>query len=358
MRCYRFIMTLRTVFLLAGISIPCAADAASKKALKFGPGAGLAANASEMPVLSRLLDNAGWTATPELSGVFRVGRIFKDDGTGHSLMVRECFAAEAGSDPYTSAEVVSKMQAGVRVNLGVKVEGTASRETRASFGVPVHHTLERLAMVPTDECAAMLATAPAGELDQMYAVQEVLTAVIKEQSCGRIDASGTFVVAKAEAEIGRTCSQESLEPVAVAYRSVPVRDLDLGSVAVDPEPVLAVEPMAFVEVAPEGEQGCHWGEIETVASTMSTLTVNGQMMDVRGSSNRAWIVTEFQRCGHAEAAREFTEWRANRRATNIACATGIGCYPISVGVWTAIKAKKHRLRMESALLSGAVASAD
>ena len=106
-------MTLRTVFLLAGISIPCAADAASKKALKFGPGAGLAANASEMPVLSRLLDNAGWTATPELSGVFRVGRIFKDDGTGHSLMVRECFAAEAfregPSDPHQDPRPVAAL---------------------------------------------------------------------------------------------------------------------------------------------------------------------------------------------------------------------------------------------------------
>ena len=340
-------MTFRDLTLLVGLTLPCAASAASFKSVK---GAGPAATAAEIPVLARLLDKAGWTPTPEFSGVFQVGRVFMDDGNGHTLMVRECFSAEAGSDTYTATEVVSQMQAGVRVKWGVNVDASGTYQKKAKFGEPVHHTLERLAMVPTAECAAMLSTASKQDVDRMYAVQEVLTAVITEQTCGRIDADGQFVVGSAEAELQQACSQESLEPVAVAYRSVPIRDLREGLGAeefVQP----AAKPFELIEVAPPDEGGeCPWGEIESVHSTMSTLTLNGQMMDVRGVSNRARIVTELQRCGYPEAAAEFSAWRANRRATNISCATLVGCYPFGVGIATAVKAKKHRLRMEQALL--------
>lgn len=332
---------------LVGFTLPCAASGAPFKAVK---GVGPATTAAEIPFLAKLLDKAGWTPTPELSGVFQVGRIFMDDGTGHTLMVRECFGAEPGSDSYTATEVVSQMQAGVRVNVGVKVGGSGSFQKRAKFGEPVHHTLERLAMVPTEACTAMLSTAAQEDVAKMYAVQEVLTAVITEQTCGRVDANGRFVVGGAEAELQQSCSQESLEPVAVAYRSVPVQDLqELGSTQESDQPT--PKRGAMIEIAPPNEDGaCHWGEIESVHSTMSTLTLNGQMMDVRGVSNRAWIVTELQRCGYPEAAAEFSAWRANRRATNISCATLLGCYPFGVGIATAVKAKKHRLRMEQALL--------
>jgi hypothetical protein len=69
-------------------------------------------NAAEIPVLAGLLGKAGWTTTPELSGVFQVGRIFKDDGTGHSLMVRDCFEAEPGSAPAPTAPAFGLAAAG------------------------------------------------------------------------------------------------------------------------------------------------------------------------------------------------------------------------------------------------------
>jgi hypothetical protein len=84
---------------------------------------------------------------------------------------------------------------------------------------------------------------------------------------------------------------------------------------------------------------------------MTSLTINGQMMDVRGVETEAWITTELQRCGYQEAAEAFNEWREKRRLTNIACATIAGCYPFPVGIWSAVQAKKHRLRMEQALLA-------
>jgi len=344
-------MLKQILMLWVGLMFSASATAAPKKTDKKLGDVDLAVNAAEIPVLSSLLSKSGWTATPELSGVFQVGRIFKDDGTGHSLMVRDCFNAEVGSDPYTSSEVVSNLQAGVRVGFGLRVKASASLVRKVSFDVPVHHTLERLAMVPNAECSAMLATATDLEKDTMYAVQEVLTAVITDQRCGQIDATGRFIVASADAELQEVCSQESYKPVAVAYRSVPVNELKTPPA---PRTVSTVVPaMTLLEGAtPSSEEGCHWGEIKSVFTTMSSMTLNGQTMDVRGVENQAWIATEMQRCGHPKAAAAFNAWRESRRTTNIACATIAGCYPFPVGIWSAVKAKQHRLEMEQELLAG------
>jgi len=332
------------------------ASAGPRNDLKAAKNAGPSASAAEIPALAKLLDKAGWDPTPELSGVFQVGRIFMDDGFGHSLMVRECFDAEAGSDSYTSAEVVSQLQAGVRVKIGVEASASGSLEKKVKFGAPVHHTLERLAMVLTEDCAAMLSMVSDEDLARMYAVQEVLTAEITEQTCGRIDAEGKFVVGGADLELERSCSQESLEPVAVAYRSVPLRELVAPTA---PQRELTSLPKRGAEEGrpQRAEEGCYWGPVQSVHSTLSTLTVNGQVMDVRGVSNRAWIVTELQRCGYMAAARSFNDWRASRRATNLSCATVAGCYPFGIGIWSAMMAKKHRLRMEQALLETVLARA-
>jgi len=280
---------------LIGTVVSCAAFAGPGKRAKRLGSAAPAVNATEIPALAGLLNKAGWTATPELSGVFQVGRIFKDDGTGHSLMVRDCFEAESGSDPYTSAEVVSHLRAGVRV--GLRAKGSASLVRKVKFDAPVHHTLERLAMVPSLECAAMLETATKEEQGSMYAVQEVLTAVITEQRCGRLDASGRFVVASADASLEQVCSQESLKPVAVAYRSVPVQELKMPEIS--PKVVQAPPTMTpKVAAASTSDKECHWGEITSVHTSMSSMTLNGQMMDVRGVEQQAWVTTELQRCGH------------------------------------------------------------
>ena len=140
----------------------------------------------------------------------------------------------------------------------------------------------------------------------------------------------------------------SQEPVAVAYRSVPVDDLTIGPAAIVDTPVQS--PVRSVQaVGQPVDEDCHWGDIDGVHSTMTTLTINDQIMDVRGLENRAWIVTELQRCGYPDAAQAFNEWRESRRATNIACSTGVGCYAVPIGIWTAVQAKKHRLAMERAL---------
>jgi hypothetical protein len=303
---------------------------------------GPATNVSQIPSLARLLGEAGWEPTPELSGVFKVGSLFLDDGQTHRLMVRDCFEGIEGADTYTSAEVVSQLVAGVRVNAGMgrlSVEGGITK--KVTFGAPVHHTLERLAMHPTPACVAMLHGVKEEEIEGMYAIQELLTAEIAEQTCGRIDASGSFVgLGSGEAELAKACSQKSLEPVAVAYRTVPLADLTRAPATL---PVLTV-PHSATEVGP-----CPWGEITSVATTMTSVSLNGQRLPIRGEQHRMEVMEALQRCGEHEAARLFQRWRTARRTTNIAAGSLVGCYPAGVCVVAGVVAGRNRQLFEDEL---------
>ena len=303
-----------------------------------------AASAADIPALADLLARTGWTPTPELSGVYQAGAVFLDDGQRHTLMLRGCFDAAPQTDTYTSMELVSSLQAGVRIRAGAfsaRAETELVRQVR--FGVPEHHTLERLHMQPTADCRDRLARAPADARDRMYAVQEVLTAEIAEQTCGRLDAEGRFVgLGAADAALASACSQVSLEPVAVAYRTVPISALDLGDTPEAP-------------AAGAWSPGCPWGTPRTVASTMTTLTVNGDTRDVRGPDARTAIVEAMQACGRPEAARAFEQWRLRRRTVNITAATIVGFWPFGIGMLAAMQADDWRLRMEALLLDPGVA---
>jgi formylglycine-generating enzyme required for sulfatase activity len=189
---------------------------------------GPAASASEIPALARLLEKAGWTPTPEMSGIFEPGIVFTDSGFSHSVLTSTCFQTSARESSYTSAEVITQLQAGVSV--GVAGLGRASVEgelvKKVKFGAPVHASVDRLALVPLDTCSGQLGSLPPSTIDASYVVQEVLLAEIAEQTCGRVDASGRFVgLGSAEASLASACAQASLEPVAVGYRTVPLREL-------------------------------------------------------------------------------------------------------------------------------------
>lgn len=329
-------MGVRAVLLAGALLVPAAATAGKGER---GP----AASAAEIPALAQLLDKAGWEPTPELSGVFKTGSIFKVDGDTHSLMVRSCFEAEEVQDTYTSAEVVSQMQAGVKVRLGLgSVQGSGELMKKVKFGTPVHSTIERLAMHPSESCRSMLAQVGKLEMMDMYAVQEVLTAEIAEQTCGRIDASGRFVgLGKAEAELQQACMQESLEPVAVAYRVVPLDELVSGGGAV-------AAPMV-----PAVPSDCPYGPIESfTVPSMSTVAINGQVIDVRGIEARTQVMDGLAKCGQPEAAAEFQAWRTARRTTNIACSTLLGCYPFAFGIASGFVAGKHKEEMIAIIQTG------
>ncbi len=110
------------------------ARAAIEGALDQGP----AASAAEIPALSKLLDKAGWTPTPELSGVFRPGSVFMLEGGSHALLASDCVASEPQENTYTSAEMVSSMQAGVSVRAGLGSGGVSGELIKkVKFGTPV-----------------------------------------------------------------------------------------------------------------------------------------------------------------------------------------------------------------------------
>lgn len=313
-------------WLLVWMGWATTAEAGDRRPLDSGP----AASAADIPALADLLERAGWEPTPELSGVFKTGAIFREDGLTHSLMVRSCFDAPEARDTYTSAEVVSQLQAGVRVKLGLGgLQASGELTKKVKFGAPVHATLERLAMHPNAACEQMLANVGAADLDKMYAVQEVLTAEIAEQTCGRMDASGRFVgIGAAEAELAQACMQESLEPVAVAYRVVPLSEI-VGA--------------RTVTLAPAVPADCPFGAISSFAvPSLGMVAINGEVHDVRGLDRRTQMSSDLARCVGPEAAATFDRWRSARRTTNIACSTLVGCYPLAVGIASAYSAKKHR----------------
>ena len=304
------------------------------------------ASAADIPALADLLARTGWTPTPELSGVFRPGAVFLDEGDRHTLMVRQCIEAPAAVDTYTALEVVTSLQAGVRVRggaLSARAEGELVRTVK--FGVPQHHTLERLALKPTADCTARLAGAAPAARAQMYVVQEVLTAEIAEQTCGRLDAAGRFVgLGQAEGELAAACSQVSLEPVAVAYRVVPVDRLGLAAAPLVAQPAVA------------GALACPWGAPQAVSSTRHALTVNGVTLDVRGHAGQTEAAQGMHACGRTEAARAFDTWRRRQRTATIAAATLVGYWPFGIGIWAQWSANRWRDRTERLLLDPAYAN--
>lgn len=181
-------------------------------------------SAAEIPALAALLEKGKWTPTPELSGRYNVGTIIDLSKGDHRIVARSCFSRAPIVSPYIGAELVASMQAGVAVRAGGG-SAAASGELvkKVKFGTPTTESLESLYMKLSSECARLLEDQNPAKLAQMYVVQEVLKAEIAEQSCGRVDARGTFVgLGSAEVEYSQACNQETLEPVVVGYRTLPL----------------------------------------------------------------------------------------------------------------------------------------
>ena len=208
------------------------------------------ASAADIPALASLLEAAGWAPTPELSGAFVPGGIYEATAQGHRLLARDCFVAQPRSATYTATELVTSLQAGVSVRAGLgggKAESSFIKKLR--FDTPTQNTLATLELLPNPVCADQLSQLDPAVIEGAYVVQEVLAARISEQTCGKVDASGRFVgLGAADAEYAAACAMESLEPVAVGYRTIPLRKL------VDPRPAPAPVPAAPALARPPAAQ--------------------------------------------------------------------------------------------------------
>ncbi len=346
--------------ILCLLPVSAAAGRRDRDALREGATRGPSASAAEIPALASLLEKAQWEPTPELSGVFVAGRIFEATDQGHRVLAEGCILQAPLESTYTSAELVSSLQAGVAVRGGL-AKGAVSGELvkKVKFGTPVQVTVPRLDLVLTEDCASRLRGLPAAALDSAYVVQEVLRAEIAEQTCGRLDASGRIVgLGEADAAYAAACAQISLEPVAVGYRTVPLRGLLPALRAPTPLPAADFDPPPRTGSAPQGvyardawasapDQGCPWPGPTVVDASMAWLHVDGLSIDVRGQATRARIVSELHRCGYGQAAFAFEEWRKKRRATNLWM-----IYPplgIFVSPFTASAAGRAAVELEAAL---------
>jgi hypothetical protein len=213
-----------------------------------------AASAAEMPVLRQILEGAGWTPTPSLSGVYGAGRVFEVGADGvPSLYADNCIDRAPLVSSYTSAEVVGSMQAGVGVVVGgLGAKASASVVKKLVFGAPEQHSIPGMELELNKGCAAKLAALPEDRRERLVVVREALVATIAEQTCGTLDASGRFVVASAETSLSMACSQESLEPVVVGYR---LEGLPGSGVAWREKPLPSELPLVVGEASPPAGSG-------------------------------------------------------------------------------------------------------
>lgn len=97
---------------------------------------------------------------------------------------------------------------------------------------------------------------------------------------------------------------------------------------------------------------CPFGPIASSSATMTTVTINGQMYNVRGLLPRTAFREALVDCGEHDAAHYFSAWRRMRRWTNIGIMAGfpsVGLFWVGAGV-TALRAGTQKELMLVALL--------
>jgi hypothetical protein len=180
----------------------------------------------ELPDIEEVLQRAGWTMTPEMSAAYsQPGDIFDSN---NALLKRgaDCFDAKVGPPAaYASMEVNRSLEAGVRMQVLVAgARADLGIEKKMVFDTPEHRQIPRLDLRLKSGCRdAFEQLIDIGEDHSgSYVVTESLSAIVQKQECGSFDAkAGTFVVS-GDVKVQQSCSQTSLDPVAVAYKLVPL----------------------------------------------------------------------------------------------------------------------------------------
>lgn len=111
--------------------------------------------------------------------------------------------------------------------------------------------------------------------------------------------------------------------------------------------------MILVLLAALASADCPWkvDDYDTVRSDMTTVSVGGRRIDVRGKASREDFIATLQACELSAAVAPFEAWRKARRWTNtwgvVGCVTVVGGFlPIAL---TGPKANRERLAMEDAI---------
>ena len=200
-------------------------------ALTMLPLAAVAADrdgASGLPQLERALEGAGWQLTPERSATYTVGDIYRLGENRPVVFGTDCFSGEAREGVYTSLEVVQAMKAGGKVPLGMaRLRADGMQYKQLTFAEPYVRELSDMQLAPSEACVSYLAGQQASGLDlaQLYVVQAVLSAEVKEQLCRELEAGASMLGAEVSAGVSEQCVQGSEGHVAVAFKTRTVPDL-------------------------------------------------------------------------------------------------------------------------------------
>jgi formylglycine-generating enzyme required for sulfatase activity len=131
--------------------------------------------------------------------------------------------------------------------------------------------------VPTEQCAAFIRSAQqrVEDISGWYVITESLSAVIQQQQCGSYNAeAGTFLVS-ADVSVQQACAQTSLEPVAVAFKTMSVPDL----LAMLPEPGpkaevhLGAEVQGYEQPARGAREGGSGGQVQDVDDALNVQSI-------------------------------------------------------------------------------------
>jgi hypothetical protein len=294
---------------------------------------------SALPELAKLLEGAGWEMTPDMSGAYRPGDVYDRVRNQRVASSAECFDVKPTESPYTSMEVTRSLEAGVRMNV-VVAGGRAGLgiTKKIVFDDPRHRQISRLLLEPSDSCVAAIDKQRVNGVDtrEWFIITEVISAMIQKQECGSYDAKAGAFTLSGEVDIQAACIQKSLEPVAIAYKTIALDEVMPVAVGAG---VAMAAPAAPVRVP----SNCKWHPIKSFSTDMTSIRVNGESYDVRGVSNRMTISSELLKCGYHQAATAFDKWRKARRTVNIASGTIYGVYGV---YWAASAAGKWRETLE------------
>ena len=227
-----------------------------------------------VPDLEQVLQRAGWSITPEMSAAYsQPGDIF-DESNSLIKKGEDCFEAKVHEGAYASMEVNRSLESGVRIKVAIASGGGGVGLTKKLvFDTPTHRQIARLDLVPTEAChRALLAARDRGmPIDSWIVVTEALSAVVQKQECGEYNAKGGFFMVSADATVQQACAQTSLDPVAVAYKTVQLTTI-LPTQPPAPEEAVVLSPPPTV-VGPG-----LIGEVQDVVSTAQPAAVEEDPM--------------------------------------------------------------------------------
>jgi tetratricopeptide (TPR) repeat protein len=185
----------------------------------FAALAWIGARAAEgVPALEPLMLEDRWRLVRPLSS-YPAGLVFRE--SPFELRILDCFEAQP-TVSFPTTELVEKLQAGVRIDLGGGFVATVA------FGPVSQRALPAEALVPTAACREELLWAWLWGLDlaRTYVVHEVLEAPVTAKGCERRDARGRFrPLDLAELASAPLCARLDAESVTLGYRLTPLSEL-------------------------------------------------------------------------------------------------------------------------------------